>query len=209
MASGILVRTFFIFGILTILSACHQTTPKTNQINTELILVNPYDSLEISKIVKIRKDGYREIYATGPEAMRYIFYRSGCKDGSPLSGLLHHEWNDSTHSARWTGACKSMKTDSIYFRLIDTKNPAILKQFGEFTLNYLQLAEEKKDISYFLKAIETEPALPDARLNLFYHELKQKNCNNAKRHLNIFLSLSPGFPGNPSLKKSYQTTCEK
>ncbi|MCC5815723.1 MAG: hypothetical protein JJT78_13290 [Leptospira sp.] len=170
--------------------------------------INPGDNLSISKIVKRHKSGHREILATGPEAMRYIFYRAGCMDGSSLVGLLQHEWKPDSQLEKWTGACKSMKSDSIYFRITHPGNPTKYKEFGDTTLSYLRKAEEEQNIAWFQKAIEYEPALADARLNLFQSEVDKKNCKKAKRHLDIFLQLSPGFPQNYQLKSYYRKSCK-
>jgi hypothetical protein len=170
--------------------------------------INPEDSLPISKIVKRHKSGHREILATGPEAMRYIFYRAGCMDGSSLVGLLQHEWKSDSQLEKWTGACKSLKSDSIYFRISHPGNPEKYKEFGDNTIVLLKKAEEEKNIQWFQKAIEYEPALADARLNLFQSEVDKKNCKRAKRHLDIFLLLSPGFSQNYQLKSYYSKSCK-
>lgn len=170
--------------------------------------INRGDSLPISQIVRIRKDGHREILATGPEAMRYIFYRAGCKDGSTLAGLLQHEWNDNSRKEKWTGACRSLRSDVVYFRISHPGNRLKYAEFGKITYPFLRMAEEKRNPEYFAKAIEYEPALADARLNLFQVQARIGNCKSAKRHLDIFLRLSPGFPQKYSLQSFYKKKCQ-
>ncbi len=163
--------------------------------------------MAIPEIARIRSDGFREISATGPEAMRYIFYKAGCKDGSPLVGLLSHEWKEESRLERWTGACKSRKTDLVYFKTFSDIKSERIREFGSTTLSYIKMAEERNDPSYFFLAIEQEPALADARLGLFQHEVRNRNCKEAKRHLEIFLILSPGFHANSELKKVWTRHC--
>lgn len=169
--------------------------------------INLGDRLPISTIVKIRPNGKREILATSPEAMRYIFYRAGCEDGSGLAGLLHHEWKEESRTEEWTGACRSLSSDTIFFRISHPGNSAKYREFSEITYPYLKKAEEEKNSNYFYKAIEYEPALVDARLNLFREFVEKKNCKIAKRHLSLILLLSPGFVQKRSLERFYKTHC--
>jgi hypothetical protein len=169
--------------------------------------INLGDSLPIATIVKIRPDGKREILATSPEAMRYIFYRAGCEDGSGLAGLLHHEWKEESRTEEWTGACRSLSSDTIYFRISHPGNSAKYKEFNQITYPFLKKAEEEKNSNYFYKAIEYEPALVDARLNLFREAAEKKKCTIAKRNLSLILLLSPGFPQKRSLERFYKLRC--
>ncbi|WCL48217.1 hypothetical protein [Leptospira sp. GIMC2001] len=173
----------------------------------ENIPINPNDSLAISKIVKLGKDGKREILATSPEAMRYIFYRAGCSDGTSLAGLLKHEWKEDSKIEEWTGACRSLISDVVRFRISHPGDRLKYQEFGEITQPMLIKAENEKNVSWFYKAIEREPALADARLNLFRDFAEKKNCKAAKRNLSIFLLLSPKFQARRSLEQFMKQKC--
>lgn len=173
----------------------------------ELAPINLHDRLPISEIVKKRPDGRREISATGPEAMRYIFYRAGCEDGSGLAGLLSHTWNPGSQMEEWIGACKSLSYEKVFFRIYPPMSPERYSEFGKKTKPLLDSAENEGNIEKLKIAIQFEPALADARLNLFRHYLEGKKCAQAKRNLDIFLLLSPGFPQRRTMENQFKKYC--
>jgi hypothetical protein len=204
--SNVQIQNGFILLFLSISIHCSWGA-KNNVPDPSLNPINPKDQLPIQEIVRIKKNGTREILSTSPEAMRYIFYKAGCSDGTPLAGLMEHNWNSDSKVEEWKGACKSLKYDSILFRVTHPGNLAKYKEFSKVTYPLLEKAEKKQDVNYYMQAIEYEPALADARLALFKWRTEHKECKKAKRELTIFLNLSPGFIQKRSLESFYKKIC--
>lgn len=196
-----------LFGaILCLIGNCTTSPTRDSEVFPQAP-INPGDKLPLHEIVSVRPDGMRVILATGPEAMRYIFYRAGCRDGSGLAGLLVHEWKPESRTEEWTGACRSYQSDTVAFRISHPGNPLKYREFGEITHTFLKKAEEESNPNWFFLAIENEPALVDARLNLFRTYVEKKQCKRAKRNLELILMLSPGFPQKKSLESFYAAGC--
>ncbi|MCZ8348035.1 MAG: hypothetical protein O9346_16610 [Leptospiraceae bacterium] len=189
--------------------ACSTFSSQDDIPDPSLQAINSKDILPIPSIAKFHPDGSREILATSPEAMRYIFYKAGCTDGSQLAGLMEHNWNELSNQETWKGACKSLKYDTVHFKISHPGNLAKYKEFANKTYPLLLKAESSGDVQLFMEALEYEPALPDARLALFRFRVEKKECKKAKRHLIIFLNLSPGFYQKKSLESYYTKTCGK
>lgn len=203
------LELFFFITYLILLSSCSTFSSQDAIPDPSLQAINSKDFLPIKTIASIQADGIRKILATSPEAMRYIFYKAGCTDGSPLAGLMEHNWNEQSNEEVWKGACKSLKYDSIYFKISHPGNLSKYKEFSNTTYPLLVKAESSGDMQAYREALEFEPALPDARLALFRFRAEKKECKQAKRHLIIFLNLSPGFYQKRSLESYYKKYCGK
>jgi hypothetical protein len=204
-----LLEFLFVVFVSIHLSSCSTFFSQDENPDPSLQAINSKDILPLQNISKLHSDGSREILATSPEAMRYIFYKAGCSDGSALAGLMEHNWNDQSNQEIWKGACKSLKYDTVHFKISNPGNLSKYKEFANTTYPLLLKAESTGDIRYFMEALEYEPALPDARLALFRFRADKKECKKAKRHLLIFLNLSPGFYQKRSLESYYSKNCGK